>query len=123
MPDNMLKANNPSNIRAGEECWAVYRPAFHPRTMEMETSGCTEIIHGRLERDYAEKPVGEDVRGPMYFMPDEPLPGTDLISEFYLLANWMAFRSRAEALAGRAMLAKAAIASRRADIKFLEQFL
>ena len=56
-------------------------------------------------------------------MPDAPLENTRLDSPFYLLNNWAVFRSRPEAMAARAMLAKDAAAALKSAAAELERYI
>lgn len=115
-------ARNPDGLKPGEACFGVCLPSFQPRAGDATVPGSREIIPGKAMGDYACKPLDGD--GPaVYFMPDAPLENTRVDSPFYLLYNWAVFRSRPEAMAARAMLAKDAIAAHRSAIEALEKYV
>lgn len=119
---NRKIARNPDKLNPGEPCFGVCLPSFRSRADEACLPGAREIIPGKVMGDYACKPLDGD--GPAaYFMPDAPLENTRIDSPFYLLDNWAVFRSRAEAMAARAMLAKDAIAAHRSAIEGLEKYV
>ena len=121
MPDvNILKKNNPSGIAAGQHCYAIHLPSFSPCAKDRAT---LEILEGTLQEDYDNKPADGMPREPCYFLPDEPVKNTDVMSGFYHLAYWQAFPSKMEASMARAALAKSVIAACRVETDLMQGFL
>ena len=115
-------ARNPDNLQPGEACFGVCLPSFRPCADGAPMPGSREIIPGKAMGDYACKPLDGDGTA-AYFMPDAPLENTRLDSPFYLLNNWAVFRSRPEAMAARAMLAKDAAAALKSAAAELERYI
>lgn len=113
---------NPDKLRPGDRCAGVCLQSFLPRADQAVIPGSRAIVPGKVIGDYACKPVDGDSPA-TYFMPDAPLDGTRLDSPFYLLENWAVFRSRPEAMAARAALAKEAIDAYRSDMEDLGRYV
>ena len=115
----MNENNNPAGLGAGAGCFAVHIGSFDPHVPERP---CLDILRGTLQADYMSKPI-EGVQPPSYFLPDEPVAGTDIISGFYHLSGWAVFPDRAGAEKARAAMAQAAIDAWQADTILMGRFL
>lgn len=99
---------NPMGLRAGDECYAVYVPAFRPGHEQLD--GVHDaIVHGTVASSYNDNPVG-GTDEPENLVPDEPFPGTDLMAAIYGLPFWAVFPDLQSAKDFRAALIGRAVA-------------
>lgn len=117
----MLKRieSNPSGIQPGETCYGIYLPAFTPEAMLKPMPGSKDVIPGKAVSSYDCRPKNGDGPAAM-FLPDSPFPDTDIMGATYDLCNWAISRSRTEALASRAALAKKAMLDYSAEMGLLK---
>lgn len=110
------------DILAHTRYYGLYLPAYTPENMISPVPGALAVIPGEAVPDYAcQILTGDDPAA--YFMPDEKLDGTDLMSGLYALRNWALYPSRVEALAARSELIRGAIGRYEAEIRLLGSLL
>lgn len=103
--DNNNIERNPSGIQPGEACYGVYLPAFTPEIMLNPIPGSKNIFKGQAMSSYDCRSKGGDDPAAM-FLPDEPFPGTDVMSGMYDLYRWAIRKTESEAKTLRDDLAR-----------------
>lgn len=116
MPEN----KNPAKIKPGENCYALYLPAYTPAAMLSPIPMSKKILRGKAMPDYDDHPADPGAGQPVaYFMPCEPFENTTLDSDIYRIKNWRLFTSEIEAKLAQVTLAKTAIRAYESEIAAL----